>query len=268
MAKTRLQQRNETIVQLTNYRNIEKKENERLKRKKEMLEQFLQNYHTITGTLEEIEIETKRIKKERNEKQVNINNLINQISKTVQRYFNFRNSIRRLQQLTYMEEDVQFYYWYSKQMNIFTTKKKSSLNNLVITDPLLLTIKNNIPDEIMNLIQEYIPYETKCNLLETKHDPIKLINKFKTRHITEILNKIYQSELLESLDTETNQHIVSKFTTFYDCYHTDETRFRIKRNITDERVFLKNIILSFKPKHSKIMYNLYKLIIVAHKNIF
>jgi hypothetical protein len=262
MVKTRLQQRKETIELMTNYRNREKKENERLKRKKEVLEQSLQNYYTITGSLEEIEMETKRIKKERNEKQVNINNLIIQISKTVQRYFNFRNSIRRLQQLTYMEEDIQFYYWYGRQTNIFSTKKKT---DLVITNPLLLTIKKDIPDVMMDLILEYIPYETKCDLLENKYDPIKLINKFRTRHIMEFLNKIYQSQLLESLDTETNQHIVSKFKTFYDCLHTDEIRFRMKRNITDERVFLKNIILSFKPKHSKIMYDLFKLIIVVSK---
>jgi len=207
-------------------------------------------------------METKRMKKEINEKQANLNNVIHQISKSVQRYFNFRYSIRRLQQLTYMEEDIQFYYWYGNQMNIFPAKKKS---NVVVTDPLLLTIKNDIPDEMMNLIQEYIPYETKCDLLENKYDPIKLINKFKTRHIMEILNKIYQSQLLESLDTETNQQIITKFQTFYDCLHTDELRFRIKRNITDERIFLKNIILSFKPKYPKIIYDLFKLIVVASK---
>ena len=263
MTKTRLQQRNETIELLTDYKNRELKENERLKRKRELLEQTFPNYYTISGTMEEIESETKKIQKERKEKQFVLNNLIHLISKTIQRYFSFRNSIRRLQQMTYMEDDIQFYYWYSKQTNIFPAKKKSSL-----TDPLLKKIKTDIPDEVMNIIQEYIPYETKSNLLENKYDPIKLINKFKTRHIMHFLNKIYHSELLQSLDNETNEQILTKFSTFYDCSPRHETRSRIKRNITDERVFLKNIILSFKPKYSKIYYDLFKLIIVVHKNLF
>jgi len=48
MTKTRLQQRNETIVQLTNYKNREEKEKERLKRKKQHKEHTLQNKYTIT----------------------------------------------------------------------------------------------------------------------------------------------------------------------------------------------------------------------------
>ena len=63
MTKTRLQQRNETIELLTDYKNRELKENERLKRKRELLEQTFPNYYTISGTMEEIESETKKIQK-------------------------------------------------------------------------------------------------------------------------------------------------------------------------------------------------------------
>ena len=172
MTKTRLQQRNETIELLTDYKNRELKENERLKRKRELLEQTFPNYYTISGTMEEIESETKKIQKERKEKQFVLNNLIHLISKTIQRYFSFRNSIRRLQQMTYMEDDSQFYYWYSKQTNIFPAKKKSSL-----TDPLLKKIKTDIPDEVYEKILVELKKERITNMSLLTRDKLREILK-------------------------------------------------------------------------------------------
>ena len=86
MGKTRLQHRLDTIEVLSNYKIREKKENERLKRKKEMLEQTMLDQFTITGTIEEINMELKRIKKEKKENIKNLQKIIHQIYITVSKY--------------------------------------------------------------------------------------------------------------------------------------------------------------------------------------
>ena len=268
MVKTRLQKRIEKMEELTNFQQGEIKENERLKRKKEMLEQTNCNIYTITGTIEEIEMELKRIKREKEEKKQKLKKIINQIVITWKKFLNFKKNIRQLQQLTYMEDDINFYYWYSKQMFIFPIKRKNASDSIII-EPILKSVKK-LPDELINYIQEYLPYETKCSLLEHKYDPIRIINKFKPSHINEMIHKIfYNASLLSSLDYETKENINVKFNTFYDCRFPQEQRImKAKRNITDQRLFLKNIILSLKPKFPNIMYDLFKIIIIVHKNLF
>jgi len=267
MVKARLQRRLDIIEGLKNLVKSEIKENERLKRKKEMLEQSNCNSYTITGTIEEMEVELKRIKREKDEKKQKLQKIINQIVFGWRKFLNFKKSIRQLQQLTYMEEDIEFYYWYSKQSFIFPIKRKNASDTIII-EPILKSVKK-LPDELINYIQEFLTFETKSNLLENKYDPIKLINKFKNRHIVEFINKIYDLSLFETLDEETQENINVKFNTFYDCTYPLEQRImRKKRNITEERLFLKNIILALKPKHSNIMFKLFKVIIIAHKNLF
>jgi hypothetical protein len=265
MPKTRIQHRNETIEELTNLKNSECEQNKRLRRKKEHLEQSICNHFIINGTIAEMEFELKHIKKENEDKQKKIQKLIHQISNNVRNILNYKYTICRLKQMIYMEDDIKFYYWYSKQYNIIT--KKTDFSKIKIKDSLLLSVLG-LPDVMMDLIFEYMTFETKCTLLENKYDPIKLIGKFQTKHIKEILNNIYESELLNSLDTEMNDHIVTKFFMFYNCSYRTEQRLRLKRNITDERIFLKNIILSFKPKNPEIMYSLFKLIIIVYKKLF
>jgi hypothetical protein len=266
MPKSRLQHRNEKIEELTNLKNSEWEDNKRLKRKKEHLEQSVCNHFIINGTIEEMEFELKHIKKEREDKQKKIEKLTRQISNNIRNILNYKCTICRLKQMIYMEDDIKFYYWYSKQYNIIYSKK-TELSKIKIQDSLLLSVLG-LPNEMMNIIFEYMTWETKCSILENKFDPIKLIGKFQPNHIKEILNNIYQNKLLISLDNEMNNHIVTKFAMFYDCSYTTELRLRLKRNITDERIFLKNIILSFKPKNSEIMYSLFKLIIIVYKNLF
>lgn len=264
MTKTRLQQRKETIEQLTDLKKREIEENKRLKRKKENLEQTITNHFVINGTIEEMEFELKNIKIETFNKQQKIKKLVNLIVNTVNNIFNYNKQISRLNQLIYMDDDIKFYYWYSKQMYVILPKKKKC-NDEPIIDPFLKKIYNNLPNEIIDIIKEYIDFEIQGNLLENKYDPIKMINKFKPKQIKEFINKIYISKGIDSYSLETKDIIIHKFDTFYNCSYNDDIVLRIKRNITDERLFLKNIILSFKPKDQEILFELYKFIIIIYK---
>jgi hypothetical protein len=263
MTKTRLNTRLENIARLTKLKNEEKTESIRLMRKKEMVESLLYVNYTITGNLNEMQMEIMRLKKERKEAEQKMIKTCKQILRAKEKYFQYKLAIKRLQQLTYMEEDIEFYYWFSNQNNLFSKKVNK---NLVITDPLLLKIKNGLPDEIIKVVQEYLTYENKAILLESKYDPIKLINKFNSYQISEIIKTIFSDLVLESIDEDTRENIIFKFRTFYDCNpYLGEP---IIRNITDERVFLKNIVLSFKPNQHKILFGLYRFIIVLNKILF
>lgn len=264
MTKSRLNTRLENIARLTKLKNDEKKERIRLTRKIEMVENLLNDVnYTITGNLEEMQMEIRRIKKEKKEAEQKRIKIHNQILRVKDKYFQYKLAVQRLQQLTYMEEDIEFYYWYSNQNNLFSKKVKK---NVVITDPLLLKIKNDLPDEIINVVQEYFTYETRAVLLESKYDPIKLINKFNSYQISEIIKTIFSDLVMELLDEDTRENILFKFTTFYDCNpYLGEP---IIRNITDERVFLKNIVLSFKPYQHNILFGLYRFIILLNKIMF
>ena len=69
---------------------------------------------------------------------------------------------------------------------------------------------------------------------------------------------------MERIDEDTKETILFKYTTFYDCRPFEEP---IIRNITDERVFLKNIVLSFKPNHHTMLFGLYRFIILLNRII-
>jgi hypothetical protein len=264
MTKSRLNTRLENIARLTQLKNDEKKEKVRLIRKKEMVESLLHVNYTITGNLDEMQMEIRRIRKERKEAEQKMVKTCKQILRVNEKCFQYKLAIKRLQQLTYLEEDIEFYYWYSNQNNLFTKKVNK---HLVITDPLLLKIKNDLPDEIINVVQEYFTYETKSILLESKYDPIKLINKFNSYQINGIIETIFGNFVMKLLDEDTKDNILFKYRTFYDC-NPNSGEETLIRNITDERVFLKNIVLSFKPYQHKILYGLYRLIILLNKITF
>jgi len=264
MTRTRLNTRFQNIEKLTNLKNGEKRERVRLSRKMDLLEQPLINVnYTIRGTVEEIEMEVKRIKKERKESAQKMQKVWNQLNRVKERIYNYKTAIQRLQQLSYMEADIEFYYWYGKQTNLFSTKNNK---NIMITDPLLLKI-NNLPYDMMNLVQEYFTFETRAVLLESKYDPLKMLNKFNSRQIGEIINTIFNINVLDLLDNDTKENVLFKFTTFYAWGPLEDPRLRLKRTVTDERVFLKNIVLSFKPNHHMMLFGMYRFIILLHRII-
>jgi hypothetical protein len=229
-----------------------------------MIESLLHVNYTITGNLDEMQMEIRRIRKERKEAEKKMFETCKQIVKIKDKCYQYNLAIKRLQQLTYLEEDIEFYYWYSNQNNLFTKKENKPI---VITDPLLLKIKNDLPDAIINVVKEYLTYETKAILLESKFDPIKLINKFNSYQISGIIITIYSNFVMKLLDEDTKDNILFKYRTFYDC-NPNSGEETLIRNITDERVFLKNIVLSFKPYQHKILYGLYRLIILLNKITF
>ena len=99
MTRTRLNTRFENIEKLTNLKNGEKRERVRLSRKMDLLEQPLINVnYTIRGSIEEIEMEVKRIKKERKESAQKMQKVWNQLNRVKQRIYNYKTAIQRLQQ--------------------------------------------------------------------------------------------------------------------------------------------------------------------------
>jgi hypothetical protein len=204
-------------------------------------------------------MELNKIKKEKKESEQKLIQTCYHLMMVRNRQLKYNKDIKRLQQLTYMEEDLEFYYWYSNQTNLFSKQK------VVLTDPLLLKINNELPNEIINCIQEHFTFETRALLLESKYNPLKIINKFNSYQISKIIKVIFSKFILKCLNEETTNAILNKFTTFYNCTPLEEPMNRIKRKITDERVFLKNIVLSFKPNQHSILFELYKYIILLNK---
>lgn len=268
MGKTRQQRRVETIEVLNNLKEREIQENKRLKRKKEILEeQTKETTFTLIGTIEEIEVELTRIKREKKQNELKKEKLVNQIVITWKHYLNYNKTIQRLQQMTYMEEDIDFYYWYLHQTNVLIqpSKKKFTIpSSSDLKDPLLLDILE-LPIEIMNHIQSYLSYENLYSLLENRYNPLKMINKFQSKALKLLIHHLFQPIFLDILEEETKEMMIAKFKTFYNGSNDEE---RIKRNVYDERVFLKNIILTLKPKDPMIFYKMYQFIVILYKIMF
>jgi hypothetical protein len=260
---SRLDKRLEKINRLNDLKYKENREMERLKRKKSMIQDSISENYILKGNQEELELQLKKIKKEKKDKQQNIKNIIKILLETSKKYYIFKSNIRRLEQLTYMEQDIQFYKTFILKKKIHA--KISKWNN----DSLLINIKNIIPTDIINYICEFFLYETKCNLLESKYNPLKIINKLSIININKIISIIFCQDILncsDILDNETKEIIILKYETFYNCKVDENINKRIKRNYYDTRIFFKNIILSFRPNCFQILYGLYKLIVLLYKS--
>ena len=260
---SRLDKRLEIINRLNDLKYKENREMERLKRKKSMIQDSIPENYIIKGNQEEIELQLKRIKREKKEKQQNIKNIMKVLLETSKKYLNYKSSIRRLEQLTFMEQDIQFYKTFILKKKIHA--KISNWNN----NSLLKNIKKNIPTDIIYYICEFFHYETKCNLLESKYNPLKLINKLSIININKFISVIFCYDILNCnniLNNETKEIIILKYETFYNCKVDENINKRIKRNYYDTRIFFKNIVLSFRPNCFQILYGLYKLIILLYKS--
>lgn len=259
---SRLNKRIENINKLDNLQCIEKKNTERLKRKKILLEESFTENYIITGNLNNIQEQLNVLKREKRDKQRQIQSTINKIMESSKYYFNYRGAIRRLEQLTFMEQDIQFY-------KTYILKKKINSNITKYNDNLLLNKINIIlPIEIIRYIQSFFTYDTECSLLESKYYPFKLMNKLSIKNINKILNIIYCKDILNCknlINDETREIIILKYEIFYNCKVYENKNLKIKRNKYDERLFFKNIVLSFQPNCLNFLYDIYKYIILLYK---
>ena len=259
----RLNKRLEIINKVNELKHKENREMERLKRKKTMIQDSIKENYIIKGNFEEIEQQIKRMKKEKKDKQKNIQMIMKLLLEISRKYYNYKSTIRYLEQLTYMEQDIQFYKTFILKKKIHA--KITKCNN----DSILQNIKNNLPSDIIHYIQKFFTYDTKCNLLECKYNPLKIINKLSISNINKIISVIFSKEILycnDIIDEETKEIIIIKYEIFYNDKVTENINQRKKRNIYDTRLFFKNIVLSFRPSCFKILYGLYKLIILLYKH--
>jgi len=257
----RLISRNQKIENYEFEKISAKSKNKFYKRQQRILEESLNKNYVLTGNIKDIEIQLKSIKKEKREKERKIDKLETKIIKTYNNYKYYRDSINRLKQINYMQEDIDFYKNYKLNQKIFNKINDKNNNNI------LKIISYSIPDDIINYIKEFLCFETRCNLLEQKYNPLKIINtlpKFKIQQYIKILIQNINSFNL-IINTETLNIISYIHNTFYNCDLTKHNQPKIKRNITDERLFLKNIILSFRPSCIDILFKIYKEIIIYKK---
>jgi hypothetical protein len=129
-------------------------------------------------------------------------------------------------------------------------------------------MKSILPEVVLRLIHEYFTYETQYLLLESKYKPFQIINKFSTYFTREVIKTIIVKKkyLSSILNNEIEDNLNQSYNIFYDCLHSDENNInKLKRNIKDEKIFLKHIINSFRDTFPRITYELYKLIILLNK---
>jgi len=258
----RLNKRLKTINSLFELKCEENIERERLIRNKISLEKSITENFIITGSLQEIQEQVKVLKREKREKQRKIQVIMNQLYITSKQYYNYKGAIRRLEQLSFMEEDIQFYKTFIFKQKIHSTIKKYN------DDLFLININLKLPTDIIIYISDFFTYETQCDLLESKYKPLILINKLSILNINKILSVIYSNDILECkniIDESTKEIIILKYEIFYNCKIYDNVNLKIKRNIYDTKLFFKNIVLSFRPNCFQILNGLYKLIILLYK---
>jgi len=235
-------------------------ENERLKRKLKCLQIQMHEIKTITGSIDEIEKDLKYFKKERREILIKINKIKKEIN------VNFHSSIKafktvdRIEQMEEMEEDMKFY----KQFSY--SKSNTKLNNKIkIMDPFLQQINLKLPDVILDYIQEYFHYDTRCALLEQKYNPLRIINNFKSYNLKEIINYIYSVDVIKHYNLELNKYFIDNIYVFYNFMTEENENIKIKRSINDEKIFLSHTLVTYRFLSPQILYNLYKFIVFYDK---
>jgi hypothetical protein len=249
-----VEKRKEHLKKLQDINYIITWENKRLNTKKKNLDVFLDKKYTICGNIKDIEYELNQIKKETKEKDSKKKEIIKTIIKNKKIYIKNKQTIARLYQLTEMEHNI-------KNIKYITnTNTNTNTTNFDLKQMSII-----LPVEVLRHIQEYFTFETRYLLLESKYKPFQLINKFNSYLTREIIKTITVKKYLY-LNSGIEDNMIQQYNIFYDCLLSDENNiFKIKRNIKDEKIFLKYIINSFREKYPHVIYDLYKLIILLNK---
>ena len=232
-------------------------DNERLYRKKKSFDLLLRKYNqvTVTGTILEIEKELINIKNDKKNLIKQRNNLIKDIFVNEQNERASSKIINRINQLTEMEDDVKYY------INIKPLIKKNEKKNK-INDPLLKAV-DKLPTELINYIQEFFTDETKCELLESKYKPYKIVNKLSAFKLRNIIKIVFEKQIMK-IDNEVDwkKQMIHSYKIFYDTTIINNV-YKIKRNLPDEKTFLIYTLITFRYTCPEILYELFKLIIIT-----
>jgi hypothetical protein len=223
------------------------------------LDNIINANHTLSGNIEEIEIELKRLKKEKKNAKKKKKLIINKINKCIDKKFEYRFEISKIHQLNSIDYDIQNYKKYSKE------NKKNNIN--------LKKMKKILPDVIIEYIKEFFTLHTKCQLLQAKYKPLKIINDFTSLQINNIFNSIFKPEILNKIHTypEEIERLKLNYRAFYKYYDSEfntEYNNNNKKNISikDEKKFLKYIIIAhYSINKTYIRYELFKFIIILNK---
>lgn len=223
------------------------------------LDNIINANYTLSGNIEEIEIELKRIKKAKNNAKKKKKLLINKINKCIDKKFKYRFEISKIHQLNSIDYDIQDYKKYLKEEKI---------NNIN-----LKRMKKLLPDEIIEYIKEFFTLNIKCQLLESKYKPLKMINDFTSLQINNIFNSIFQPKMLNKIHIfpEEINRLKLNYRAFYKYYESDfNTEYnnnnKKKISIKDEKKFLKYIVISrYYIDKIYTRYELFKFIIILHK---
>jgi hypothetical protein len=224
-----------------------KNENISLKRKLLQIDNVLKKNKTLTirGSITEIEQQLKIHKKEKQENIAKRTKIYNELILYQTYLENNNKKINRLNQLTEMEEDIQFYTQYAN-INTNTHQDKSFFHLL-----------DNLPVELQRCISEYLTYDTRCALLESKYKPLNLIKKMNAKTIKKIIYIIFNYHIYQYYDTSIKLNMNSEYFIFYETYSRP-----LKRNVTDEKTFLSFLLIHIRYDNPQILYELYKYIIL------
>ena len=176
------------------------------------LDNIINANHTLSGNIEEIETELKRKKKEKKNAKKKKKLIINKINKCIDKKLEYRFEISKIHQLNSIDYDIQDYKEYSKEDK---TNKTNNIN--------LKKMKKILPDEIIEYIKEFFTLNIKCELLQAKYKPLKIINDFTSLQINNIFNYIFKPEILNKTHTfpEEIERLKLNYRAFYKYYESE-----------------------------------------------
>lgn len=251
--------RNKRIQKLSELFLKENIKNKEIHKENLELDNIINKNYTLNGNIDEIETEIKRIKKEKKNAKKKKKLLINKINKCIDKKFKYRFEISKIHQLNSIDYDIKDYKEYSKE---------SKTNNIN-----LKRMKKILPDEIISYIKEFFTLNTKCQLLESKYKPLKMINHFTSLQINNIFNSIFKPEMLNKIHTfpEEIEKLKLNYRAFYKYYESEfSTEYnnnnKKKISINNEKKLLKYIVISrYSMNETYTRYELFKFIIILQK---
>jgi hypothetical protein len=250
--------RNENILNCKAFYTSSNQECNRLTIKIKKLEYKLDEKITVTGTIEDIEKDLQYFKNRNKYVLKELNNVKKLLCKEKKIYWTNRKRYERLIQLNKMEEEIEKYnnsYRKNNNNSLVNGKKKDKDFNTLFTnsDTCILTKIEKLPNELIRYIQSYFSYEIKYRLLETKYKPFNILNKAPSLFISNIITILFEMECYKTVISEKN--LDKQYKLFYNYPNT------IKRNKTDEILFLKYSILSLRYSNPEILYKFFSRLI-------
>jgi hypothetical protein len=160
-----------------------------------------------------------------------------------------------------MEKNTCFMDEFKKTMEI---EDKANADKLISTKNL-----SRLPDDILKHIQSYFTYETKCSLLESKYNPIKLFLSLNSSSVFIYIRIIHSKLNTDCLRKEINNMLIGFYGLPFSSlqYMPIQLINTARKNMpaSDEKILLKSMLQYVSACDPKMAFELFRSIIVVKK---